>query len=351
LLPPQGVSITRSPAAAALSGVPLRPFTGLIPGGGADGETAIIHAGRLIPALSEGDRSGTAIVATLAGAEPVGLVGDRDLLVLHHGSVGPSMDADGGSITAPAVLDQAWTSIAPFRLTRQPESDDGNLEPPLRSARRLDARDGIAVGPGGFTVEVTAPPGSRVAVATLDPSVIRTPIIVPASGRIDAAFVPPTVPAGNARYQATLLVMTPAGHAYVTRFDVRVFAEPPPVDLTVATPFGSSGVRVRGLTAPHATVRVDGKPVEVSAGGRFAASVDLPPWPTEVLVEVDDGLGNAARRTVTGVGLFDYRGLPWVPITATLVAVAGAILFLRVPRSSPAGHHDDDAVLEEMEAD
>jgi len=52
------------------------------------------------------------------------------------------------------------------------------------------------------------------------------------------------------------------------------------------------------------------------------------------------------------VGLFDYRGLPWVPITATLVAVAGAILFLRVPRSRPAAQRqDDDAVLEEMEAD
>ena len=353
LLPPQGVSITRSPAAAALSGVPLRPFTGLIPGGGADGETAIIHAGRLIPALSEGDRSGTAIVATLAGAAPVGLVGDRDLIVLHHGWVGPPVpDADGGSLAVPAPLDQAWTSIAPFGLTRQPEPDDGELEPPLRGAIRLDARDGIAVGPGGFMAEVTAPPGSRVAVATLDPSVIRTPIIVPASGRIDAAFVPPTVLAGNARYQATLLVMTPAGHAHVTRFDIRVLGEPPPVDLTVATPFASSGVQVRGRTASYATVRVNGTPAEVSAGGRFTTSVDLPPWPTEILVEVDDGLGNTARRMVTGVGWFDYRGLPWVPITATLVAVVGAILFLRVPRSSPTARREgDDAVLEEMEAD
>jgi len=41
-----------------------------------------------------------------------------------------------------------------------------------------------------------------------------------------------------------------------------------------------------------------------------------------------------------------------VPITATLVAVVGAILFLRVPRSSPTARREgDDAVLEEMESD
>ncbi|MDQ3691958.1 MAG: hypothetical protein M3406_18370 [Chloroflexota bacterium] len=353
LLPPQGVTITRSPAAAALSGLPLVPFTGLIPGGGANGEPAVIHAGRLIPSLVDGDRSGTAIIATLAGAHPVGLAGDRDLLVLHHGGVGPPVpDADGGSFSTPTPLDQAWTSIAPFELTRQPEPDDGALEPSLRGAIRLDARDGIAVGRSGFTAEVRAPPGSRVAVATLDPSVIRTPVVVPASGRIDAAFAPPTVVTGDARYQATLLVTTPAGHAHVTRFDIRLRAEPPPVDLSVETPFGSRGVQVSGRTAPHATVRVEGTPVVVNASGRFATSVDLPPWPTEILVAVDDGLGNAAQRSVTGVGWFDYRGLPWVPITATLVAIAGVVLFLRVPRPSPTARRaDDDAVLEEMEAD
>jgi len=55
---------------------------------------------------------------------------------------------------------------------------------------------------------------------------------------------------------------------------------------------------------------------------------------------------------VSVIGVFDYRGLPWVPITAALVAVVGVFLFLRVPRSRPLPRRaDDDAALEELEPD
>jgi len=353
LLPPQGITITRSPAAAALSDAPWPPFSGPLPGGGVDGEPVIIHAGRLIPSPDDAVPSGTSLTATLVGAEPVGLVGDRDLIVLQHGPVGRSAPGPGGgALVVPALLDQAWTSIAPFELTRDPEADDGDLEPPLRDALRLDGRDGIAVGPGGFLAEVSAPPGSRVAVADFDPSVVRTPIIVPASGRVDTPFVPPTVATADPRYRATLLVLTPAGHAHLASWDVRVLTEPPSVEVSVSTPFGSGAVELSGRTARYATVRVDGTPVEVGAGGRFATTVELPPWPTEISIEVDDRLGNVGRQTVSGIGWFDYRGLPWVPLTAALVAVAGVVLFLRVPRTIPLPRRpDDDAALEELEPD
>ena len=102
LLPPQGVTITRSPAAAVLADAPLAPFSGPLPGGGTDGEPAIIHAGRLIPSLADDGPSGTSLVATLAGAEPLGLVGDHDLIVLNHGPVGRrNPSADGGTLVAP----------------------------------------------------------------------------------------------------------------------------------------------------------------------------------------------------------------------------------------------------------
>ena len=353
LLPPQGIAITRSPAAAALSGVPLAPFSGSLPGGGVDGEPAVIHAGRLIPSLVTGELSGTSLVASLAGAEPLGLAGDGDLIVLHHGPVArPNPGPGGGVLLAPSVLDQAWTSIAPLGLMRQPEPDDGGLNPPLRGVTRLDERNGIAAGPGGFVAEVTAPPGSRVVVGDFDPSVVRAPIVVPDTGRVDAPFVPPTVATANPRYQATLLVLTPAGHAQLARWDVRVLNEPPPVELTASTPFGSTEVEIVGRTASYATVRVDGVPVEVSDGGRFAAGVALPPWPTDVSVEVSDAHGNVARHAVSGIGLFDYRGLPWAPISASLVALAGVFLLLRVPRSSPLPRRpDDDSALEELEPD
>lgn len=169
---------------------------------------------------------------------------------------------------------------------------------------------------------------------------VRTPIDVPASGLVDAPFVPPTVATANPRYRATLLVMTPAGHAQLASLDVRILTEPPPIELRVVTPFGSSAVEISG------------RAVEIDDTGLFAVSVGLPPWPTEVTVEVSDQLGNMARHTVSGIGLFDYRGLPWVPITVALVALAGVFLLFRVPRSSPLPRpSDDDAALEELEPD
>lgn len=354
LLSQDEISITRDAAAAAFSGLPAKAFSGLLPRGDADGATAAIHDGRLIPSLTDMDSDGTSLMATLAGAEPVGLVGDAlDLIVLHHGPVGrPAPDADGGALVVPALLDQAWTSISPFELTRQPEADNAALDPPLRDAVRLDDGGGLAVSPDGFIAEVAAPAGSRVVVADLDTSVIDLPIVVPASGSVEVTFVPPTVATGSPRYLPTLQVLTPAGHAYLARWDVRVLSEPPPVELTVLTPFGSSGVEVRGLTTPYATVRIGGMPVEVSAGGRFATTIELPPWPTDVEVEASDPFGNVGVQTVSGIGLFDYRRLPWVPITATLVAVVGVVLFLRVPRSGALPRRpDDDAVLEELEPD
>lgn len=354
LLPPQGVSITRSPAAARLGDLPSAPFSGALPGGGIDGEPALIHDGRLIPSLVDGGPSGTSVIASLAGAEPIGLVGaGRERIALHHRFIGgPSPGPDGGALVVPALQDEAWTSIVRFELTRQPELGDGELDPPLRDAVRRDARDGIAVGPGGFIAEITAPPGSRVAVADFDPSVIRTPIVVPDSGRVDAPFVPPTVATENPRYQAALQVLTPAGHAHVARWDVRVLTQPPPLDLTVSTSLGSGNVEVRGETAPYASVRVGGREVDIGPDGGFVVSVSLPPWPTNVEVEVSDAFGNVGGRTVSGIGYFDYRGLPWVPISATLVAIAGAVLFLRVPRSTALPRRpDDDAALEELEPD
>ena len=352
LIPPLG-PITRSPAAAALSDQAFQPFSGPLPGGGPGGEPTVIHAGRLIPSPAGDEGPGTSLMASLAGAEPVGLVGDASdsRIVLHHGFVGQSAPGpDGGALVVPAPLDRAWTSIAPFDLARAPEAGGAHLDPPLRDAVELEARGSIATGPGGFRAEVRAPPGSRVIVADLDPSVVRTSIVVPESGVVQAPLVPPAVAIPNPRYRARILVLTPAGHAHLAALDVRVRSEPPAVDLRVATRLGSGIVDVTGSTDRHATVRVAGRPAPVSDDGRFVVAVELPPWPTEVVVEVDDRVGNVARHTVTGIGYFDYRALPWLPITALLVAVLGVGIFLRVPRSIPTpGRADDDAALEELE--
>jgi hypothetical protein len=165
-------------------------------------------------------------------------------------------------------------------------------------------------------------------------------------------MVPPSVSTPNPRYRAALSVTTPAGHSYLATWDVRILADAPPVDASAVTPLASSLVEVNGRTSPLAEVTVAGEPVEVDASGRFVARIALPPWPTEVAVTAIDPLGNVARTSVTGVGWFDYRGLPWIPIVATLVAAAAVTLYLRVPRIVPIPRRpDDDAALEEIEPD
>ena len=120
----------------------------------------------------------------------------------------------------------------------------------------------------------------------------------------------------------------------------------------MATSIGSGNVEVTGRSADFATVTIDGQPVSVGGDGRFAARLPMPPWPTAISVVATDPFGNVAERSVTGVGWFDYRGLPWIPIVAVGVAVAGAVLYVRVPRTRPIPRRaDDDAGFEELEPD
>ncbi len=348
-----GITVTRSPAAARLADAPLTPFSGPIPGGGVDGEPAVIHQGRLIPSPFSSQFDGSSIISSLAGAEPVGFVGGGGFLALDHAPVGrqPSISPSGGPLVVPTIRISSWTSIAPLETVAEREQDDGLVDPPLSGARPVDERGTIEVGPAGFLAAISAPPGSRVFVVDGDPSVLPSPLIVGAAGRVDAPLPPPTVATANPRYRATVLVQTPAGRAYQAVWNVRVRNQPPDVAIDTSTPFGSSSVELTGRTAEGATVRVGGSAVLVE-GGSFEARVAAPPWPTDVLVEVDDGLGNRTMRSVTVVGWFDYRGLPWVPISAGLIGAVALVLFLRVPRTAPLPRRpDDDAVYEEIEPD
>ena len=240
-------------------------------------------------------------------------------------------------------------SIAPVELSRTPESDDGAFEPEVEGAIELPGVD-LGIPATGFAFHVHAPPGSRAYVAVGDPSVVGPVVIVPAGGEARVQVVPPAGPPSPA-FRATVTLATPAGHAYTASSEVRVLGEPPPLEVAVATPFGSGQVSVTGQTVPYATVIVDGDPVEVGADGRFLARVGAPPWPTNIDVVATDPFGQAATASVSGVGFFDYRGLPWVPIAVVLVAIAAIALFLRVPRPVPVSRPVDDAVLEEMDPD
>jgi hypothetical protein len=316
-----------------------------------------VYGGHLVPSEATRDigflPDGIGPFATLAGAQPVGLVGrDRAWLAILHGLLGPlePIDPAGGRLDPPLVLPGAGVSLTPLELAREWEWDDGTFEPSVTGASAIDRGGTLGVSDRGFTARVEAPPGSRVYLGDADPSVATAVRIIPESGSLDVGVVPPPEASGNGRVRLSLAVATPSGHAYLANWDARLLAGPPSLTASATTPLASSVV-VEGRTAPYAEAVVDGREVEVDATGAFRAEIDIPPWPTDVEVTATDPLGNRARLTLSAVGVFDYRTLPWVPISVVLVAAAAIVLFLRVPRAKPIPRVADDAVLEEMDPD
>ena len=357
LAPPRFGAITRSPAAAAFGSGPVVPYVGPLPGGGRGGSPAILSYGRFLGPASSSDavRTSGLPFATLAGAQPIGLVGvgGEQIALLHTANaIAPPIDPRGGPMHAPVLHASAAVSVAPLVLAQQPEDEAIAFEPAEDGAIPIGARHTVLVGPGGFSAHVAAPPGSRVYVSAGDPSVSEVTASVPDEGSARVAIMPPQVATPNARFRAMLGVTTPAGHSYLATWDVRVLDQAPALTVAVATPAGSGEVELTGRAAEYATVTVAGSPVPVDGDGRFTVRHPAPPWPTEIAVQATDPFGNVASTTVTGVGWFDYRALPWVPIVAVGVALAAAFLFLRVPRAVPAPRQaGDDAVLEELEPD
>lgn len=356
LTPPRGNAITRSPAAAALEAGPLTAYVGPLPGGGLDGAPAVVYAGRLLPSDDLPDAPfatrQTALFGTLAGADPVGLVGrDRAWLAIRQAPAGvPGRDDPrGGRLTPPAFHPGSSVSIAPVDIVRRPEADEGRVDPPLEGATPIGARE-LAIGSTGLVADVAAPPGSRVYLPNPDPSVVGSALTIGDGGTLRVTVAPPAGLTQNVRYRLSLHILTPAGHGYVASWPVRILARPPDLDAGIATPLGSADVTVSGRTAPYASLTVGGRAVTVDVEGRFSTSVPLPPWPTQVTLVARDPAGNESAVTLSGVGIFDYRGLPWAPIALILVAGAAGILALRVPRSrATARPAADDAVLEELD--
>lgn len=344
-------SVTRSPSAGTLAAGPVPGYVGPLFGGGLDGGPAIIYAGRLLPSddlpRSGFATAGAALSANLAGVVPLGLVGpQREWVALwHRAALTPPPDPAGGRLDAPLAHAGSGVSLAPLALVRQPELDDGILDPPIDGALETDPE--IIVGGAGFTATITAPPGSRVYLAAWT-DVPPTASVVPPSGTLEVPIDPET---DGDRYHAQLVVVTPGGHGYLAAWNVHVLDRPPEVTATTTTAIGQANVRFSGRTAADATITVGGHAVAVTDDGRFEADVDLPPWPTSVEIVATDALGNESRVSVTGVGWFDYRALPWAAILLVALAAAGVAVAIRVPRAreQPVPADAGDAVLEDLE--
>jgi hypothetical protein len=336
-------------ADGVLGGSQLFPYIGPIPGGHFGSQTFLFAGNLLVPlsAPSVGREIRARLSAILPATIPIGEFGSGDgYIALAEGPIDATRE--GGQLDAPAgPRPGVALTVALTATLLAPEVDAGHLEPTLTGAVVSDrgAAGPLLLTREGISARITAPAGSRV-LLYVDDLLAESSTVVPAPGSADVAF--PTDPE---QYSARLFVITPSGHGYSATWAVRVVSSPPL--LRVERPSGAFGlsVRVSGETVAGASVTIDGQAVPVAGDGTFSLDVDAGLFPREVQVRATDAVGNEATRSVSVVAPFDYRRAPWIPIVVVLTVVAGAFLYLRVPRPSPESPRaaGDDAVLEEIE--
>lgn len=336
----------------AAESVSLLPYRGEIPGFSEFRNSAgVIVDGNLLTILPDGSGR-VEESAALPGMVPIGLVGPSGGWMALAESPRFSAPNRGFRFDQYQVGDASRVSVAPVDQVLSPEAEGGSFQPRLVGAVRDPARalGDLLTSGAGFRAEAEVPPGSRLFVAPLGEGF---PVDPTWQSRADDghAVIQIAVPAGRNSFNVRGFVVTPAGHGYTVAWFVQVLRQPPA--LQVEAEWASLGfdVPLRGSTDPTASVLVDGAPVAVAADGSFVGHVAAPPWPTTIVVEAYDLVGNRTSATLSVVGLLDYRQLPWVPIIVGLTVIAGAGLFLLAPRlrPPPVTSHPDDGTLEDLD--
>ncbi|MFN2484991.1 MAG: hypothetical protein ABR509_08750 [Candidatus Limnocylindria bacterium] len=351
--------LAASDEAAALRGSPLTPYAGPLPGGTAAGEAAVVFGGRLLRGPSTAGTISFSGIASMGGAQPIGLAGrDASSLAVLHTSV-PMLapERGGGRIRNATPLDGAMLALVPRGAAFGAGAAAVTpARPAVEDAISADGEAGewtITTSPRGFTIVVDAPPGSRASVVIGDERIgpNEATDVAPESRGVSrvSVEVPPELLARDSDGRMTIEVATPAGHAYQLEAALSVVDEPPQVH--VETPFAPLGedVSIAGSTAAGAQVHVDGEAVAVDRDGRFSAIVRAGIWPTDVRVEVVDAIGNRAVEVVGVVGYVDYRRLPWLAIAVAATLVAAVRLAWRAPALVASDRLAGGAVLEEID--
>jgi hypothetical protein len=322
------------------SGRPLYPYIGPIPGLG-----GYAAGGTLIRPDGSGGYNSTPM-ASLIGTAIMGIAGGGEWAVVGNGwgtsegvlslHIGFFGDRMGGR-----------TVLVPVEQLLDPRPElAGSIA--LRGAVELAGDDGrttLAAEGDGFTVIVTALPGTAVAVfepVTRVHEVGDEPLEIPMRpSRGGDADLP---------FQTDLLITSPTGQAALHRLQGTFVRNPPELTVSATTDLLAPRATVRGRASPGAAVRIDGRAVQASAAGRFETAVEAPIWPRTVIVTATDPLGNETEQRLEVVGVVDYRGWPWLPITAIGTLGVGAIMVLRVPGRRPeTSTADDDAAFEELD--
>ncbi|HEX6128721.1 MAG TPA: hypothetical protein VF071_06845 [Candidatus Limnocylindria bacterium] len=328
------------------------PYLGELPGGERAGQPALVFGGRLLTAPeSPGDDARSRNIAALPGRVPVGFFGEGNGWVAVATAVSLPVDRRGGALTVVAAR-AGELYVTASRTLLEPEADGGRLSPRIEGALsdgREPGRPALLTS-GEVRAVVIGPEDSRVAVVGQQGGP-RQASIGP-GGRAEVTLVEDDPAATtDERFTVRLLVTTPGGHGYAADWEVRVQRRPPTLAASAPLAPLSFSVPLTGRTAPGARLVVDGTPVPVQPDGSFRAEVGAGLWPRAVRIEATDRIGNASQLTVEIVGLVDYRRLPWIPIVAAMTLLAGALLYLRVPK--PKARHvstdPDEGVLEEIQ--
>lgn len=347
--------IDPTPEATAAAAAQLAPYVGELPGGAEGGAEAYVYHGRLVT-----QEAGAGVVvspaASLAGAEPLGLVGpdDGEIALVDNVGESPTATRRGGRLADLAAS-------APLRITVLTAASYFDADParfvfkPFEGAATSVGEDGVPIllaGADGFTASFDAPPGSnaRLLIQAGGAVVSDREFVVPDSGRLDISVPVSGLPADGEPARATLLVRTPGGRAHVAAVNLRLDLSAP--EITTSAPLISlgPGVELTGVTDPGSTVSVEGREVAVADDGAFRAQVWAGLLPTDVRIEATDPAGN--RRTVHSsvVGPIDYRMVPWPLVLVLLLVAVTARLYWRPPIAARrAGDKDRRADADGLE--
>jgi hypothetical protein len=298
------------------------PWSGPLPGGLPDGRAAFIVNGTLF-SLDDAGQPLMEPVGAFAGANPIGLAGsDGDFMVMSDQWFGAARDGGLGT-QAPSRL---W--VVPAAAVLHPaDADRPMIGRPAGTVPLPFGRVGMRSD--GFDVEVSAPPESRVLLAI--GSRVRLDGSLP-GGVSTLRVAPDRVAAGNQRFSANLLITTPLGLVAGATWNAEILREPPTMTVSAATDTFTFGATLVGSVSRGATVTVDGTPVEIMLDGTFRMNLEAGPWPRDVRVVAVDAVGNEAVASLSVIGLWDYRWVPWPVLVILATSLAGIGLYVFAPR-------------------
>jgi hypothetical protein len=313
----------------------LFPFLGPFPM--RRGETEVWLGGSVVAA---GGPDGYRVreASPFVGIVPLGVVGPDDGWTiagsaLQHAPPGYPAFLGGIGEASPVA---ATLRLLPRDHGARAASAAEDIEIAIRNAIEVEAGDGtreLLAGPSGFTIEVTAPFGTAVAVIHDGDSDVMH---LPADGTLPVAIAPDRGSLErDEAFSRTVVVVSPDGRFEMERWTGRFVAGDLEASASAQTVPFEWAATISGDTMAGAVIVAPGASATADADGRFRLRVDAPIWPQDVTISIEDPFGRTLDMELAVVGFVDSRGWPWMALVGLVVVAAGVALYVRVPRMRP----------------